>query len=98
MKRRRIANLRRFIAGMFAGLALMACKTLPPTPPGAATCADVCRRGEAMGCAFANQTANGVTCETVCVDVVAGGDFTLDLECRARAATCAAAEACEVDR
>jgi hypothetical protein len=85
----------------FAAFALLtACHVIPPTPTptGAATCEDVCVRGRQLGCSYANPTPRGATCVEVCKDVVAGGDFTLDLECRARAATCAAAEACEVER
>lgn len=99
MKRRRIATaIRRFIAASIASLALVACKTLPSPPPGAATCADVCQRGAAMGCAFSRPTANGASCETVCLDVQRGGDFSLDLECRARATTCDETELCETER
>jgi hypothetical protein len=89
-------------AATFGGaVALMtACHVIPPapTPTGAATCEDVCVRGRQLGCGYANPTPCGATCVEVCVDVVAGGDFSLDLECRARAASCDAAESCEVER
>lgn len=99
--RARIKAIREAIVGaVFVGFALASCRTVPPapTPSGAATCEDVCIHGRQLGCGYANPTPRGATCVEVCVDVVAGGDFTLDLECRARAATCEAAESCEVDR
>lgn len=85
------------IAIVLVALSFAGCVHVPPPRPidGTATCEDVCVRGRQLGCSYANPTPRGATCVEVCVDVVAGGDFTLDLECRARAATCAAAEACE---
>ena len=78
-------------------LFLAACHT-PTKRPTGATCADVCARGAALGCEYAKPSPGGVSCEAVCKDVVAGTDFVLDLECRAVASSCEAAERCEEGR
>lgn len=70
------------------------CSPTPP-PPSGPTCAEVCTRAATMGCDVAKPTAKGETCEKVCTEVEASGLIDLDLECRARAESCEAAEACE---
>lgn len=68
-----------------------------PTPPGPgkATCDDVCKRYDELKCEAAQPTPNGVTCAEVCKTVQESTIVRWDLECRARAASCEAAEECE---
>lgn len=67
----------------------------PPPPPGAATCQDVCRHYTELGCEAARPTAEGASCAEVCHNVQDSTVVRWDLDCRARAVTCAAADACE---
>ena len=67
----------------------------PVPPPGAATCADVCKRYEALGCAAAKPTPKGTPCAEVCENLQSSGVLKFNLECRVRAATCEAADRCE---
>lgn len=80
--------------------ALLVC-ACPPTPrppvppPGSATCADVCRHYGELGCEAARPTGAGAVCVDVCQNVQDSTVVHWDLDCRARALTCAAADACE---
>jgi len=90
---------------LLVALVLCACPSPPtptPTPPGPAaadapvgpaTCAAVCAHYAALGCPAAQQTAHGVSCETVCANAQAITPW--NLACRAVAPTCAAADTCE---
>jgi len=62
-------------------------------PDGPATCLDVCRAGQALGCTWAAPTAAGATCVDVCVNAQQIAPW--DLGCRARAKSCAAVDACQ---
>lgn len=71
---------------------------ITPTPPPdgappAATCADVCARGAALGCPWATPTPAGAPCTDVCAN--AAGFAGWNLGCRAGAATCEAVDRCE---
>lgn len=73
----------------------------PPPPPvldGPATCADVCRRAIELGCAGSTPTPEGASCLEVCLNLQESGVASWNLMCRARAATCSEAEACEVGK
>lgn len=78
-------------------LLIAGCVHVPPPRPidGAATCADACNRGADLGCEFAKPTPQGSSCEEVCTLGIDSQLFTFDLECRAKAPSCSAAEACE---
>jgi len=67
----------------------------PVPPPGAATCADVCKRYEALGCPAGKPTPKGAPCVAVCENVQTSGVLKFNLECRVRAASCADADHCE---
>jgi hypothetical protein len=67
----------------------------PVPPPGAATCADVCRHYQELGCLAGRPTPRGSSCEVVCLNVQASGAIRWNLDCRAGAATCAEADRCE---
>lgn len=91
-----------FVVATVLAVALAGCpKPLPPPPPppsGPATCADVCQRMSQLGCPGAQATAEGATCLDVCRNVQESEIGTWDLDCRARASSCEAADACEVSR
>lgn len=70
----------------------------PAPPPGAATCADVCKHFDELGCEAGRPTAHGATCLDVCRNVQESTVVAWDLDCRARAVTCAAADTCEAAR
>ena len=83
-------------------LALCSCHRAPcvvstpsASPDPVAACSSACSRMRALDCPSANPTDRGATCEEVCVTVQRGGIVTGNLDCRARAATCAAIDACE---
>lgn len=80
-------------------LALASCASTSPTTGGApetrATCGDVCDRYRALGCVAGEPTLKGVPCEDVCANIVLEDVQPLDLQCRAHAETCAAADRCE---
>lgn len=67
----------------------------PAPPPGAASCADVCQHYALLGCEAARPTAHGTSCTAVCQNVIDSAVVPWDRDCRARAASCAEAEACE---
>jgi hypothetical protein len=67
----------------------------PVVPPGSATCADVCRRYQQLGCLAGRPTPKGSSCEVVCLNVQASGAIRWNLDCRAGASTCAEADRCE---
>lgn len=71
----------------------------PPPPPvidGPATCADVCRRASELGCKGSDDIdPSGPTCLEVCL-TVQDGPALWNLDCRARAVSCAAFDDCEV--
>jgi hypothetical protein len=83
-------------------LLLCACPPQPPKPPapppGAASCDDVCRHWAELGCEAAKPTADGVGCAEICRNVQDSTVVHWDLDCRVRAATCAAADSCESHR
>src|SRR6185437_1176232 len=60
-----------------------------------ATCLDLCRRGQALGCAWANPTPAGANCVDVCVNNQNARIAPWDLNCRARATSCAAVDQCQ---
>lgn len=71
--------------------------TPPPTTDGgtAASCAIICDHLRDLGCPTAKPTPEGASCVVVCGNAnTADSPVHWDLECRARAASCAAAEAC----
>ena len=78
-------------------LALASCNPRPvpdpPIPP--ATCADVCQHMAALNCAAATPTPRGAPCAAVCENVQNSGNMTWNLNCRAKAATCDAVDACQ---
>ena len=82
--------------GLLVALALLAlcgCNPIPdPPPPGATTCADVCRHGAELGCAWAEATPEGTTCEQVCEH--AKGGIPWRLSCVVLAESCADAAVC----
>jgi hypothetical protein len=88
--------MKRLLA-MFGPLALFGCVTpalvIPTT---GATCATACDRARALQCEYAADF-EGMTCEAVCENTQASKVLRFDLECRSTAATCEAAEKCEVD-
>jgi hypothetical protein len=67
----------------------------PPVPPAPATCADVCQHMSALGCPSGLPTPRGIPCTTVCENVQTSGNMTWNLDCRAHALTCDAADACQ---
>ena len=58
------------------------------------TCEDVCVARRALGCPAGKATPAGARCEEVCHNVQDSGIFVMDLECRAKAKTCEAMDAC----
>lgn len=85
--------MKAFIALLF----LTACTHVPPPRPvdGVATCADACHRADDLSCPWAKPTPKGMTCEAVCNEGISSGLFTFNLECRAKAPSCTAAEVCD---
>lgn len=77
---------------------LLNCTAPKPKPDGdfVADCKAVCLRARDLGCAIAKPTANGKHCVEVCENVQGSGIIKWNLECRASAITCEAADACEV--
>jgi hypothetical protein len=81
-------------------MAACSCHRIPTASPSAvmapeAGCAAACDHLRALHCPAAVPTPEGATCEDVCVTVQRSGILTWDLECRARAASCDAIDACE---
>ncbi len=66
----------------------------PPTSP-VAGCAAVCANMARLNCPSAKPTAYGQTCEQVCVNLQNSEIAKWNLDCRARAESCAAADDCE---
>lgn len=67
----------------------------PVPPPGAATCADVCHHLAELGCPAAKPTPKGTPCTEVCANIQSSGVITWNLDCRASAPSCDAADRCE---
>jgi hypothetical protein len=59
-----------------------------------ATCAAYCVHLRSLGCPGGSPSPSGATCETRCASLQAS-IAPMDLACRAAAASCAAADACE---
>lgn len=80
-------------------LALAGCATTPPKPlpplPGVATCTDVCNNGRRLNCTFVQPTPAGASCEKVCENNQQVGISPFDLDCRARAPSCAEIDNCQ---
>lgn len=84
-------------------LALLAgCPPQPPTPPpqpeldaGDGTCDSACAKLRELGCAEAKPTAEGNTCEQVCLNVQSSGVVSWNLGCRSKIASCAQIDSCE---
>lgn len=81
------------------------CSSVPgPTPramssaAAAAPCAAVCAHMRTLGCAAATPTPKGASCEEVCITVQTSGVVAWDLDCRSKAPTCDAIDACERER
>lgn len=88
------------VFGAFAvGLVNMGACSAPPDPLAAQrkapTCADVCANYARLRCVAAKPTEAGDSCEAVCERVQGSGIVAFDLGCRAQAASCTAADACE---
>jgi hypothetical protein len=80
------------------------CAAPPPTviidPPmldagPALACHPACEHGRALGCASAQSTPHGATCEEFCGNLLASEAPHWNLACRARAPSCAGFDACE---
>ena len=88
-----------------AVLGTSACMPPPPEPPPTIldagsvaeepTCRGACDRWRALGCAEAEDTAGGGTCEQVCENVQTSGIIEWDLACRSSVTDCGAIDACE---
>lgn len=70
---------------------------IPLPPEGPATCASACERLKQLRCPAASQTAEGAACEEVCLNVMDSGVISWNLDCRIKATSCAAVDACEAD-
>lgn len=68
---------------------------VPPAPPGPSDCRAVCAHEADLGCEAAKPTAGGASCEAICENVQRSSIIHWDLDCRARAASCAAIDRCE---
>jgi hypothetical protein len=66
----------------------------PPDPVENADCEAVCGRAAVLGCEWAEPTPRGASCTELCEGVQAGL-LPWDLDCRVRAPSCAAMDACE---
>ena len=68
-----------------------------PCPDGGAkaTCADACARLKQLGCKGSGPTPEGADCVEICGNLV-DSNVIVDLECRARAASCEAIDRCEI--
>jgi hypothetical protein len=86
---------------------LAGCPRLPPAPPGPPTedagtdadeakrpCLAVCRNLAHLGCEAARPTAEGTSCTRVCENVF-DSPIKWNLDCRKRATSCDAVDACE---
>lgn len=94
----------RFYLAPFLLILAPSCATLPLPPPEpvhptdptlSADCRGACERGWAMSCEWAEPSPHGGACEERCASVQESGLVTWDLECRVRAPSCSAADACE---
>ena len=65
----------------------------PPT--NTATCADVCANMARLNCPSSKPTAMGKSCTQVCAVVQNSSIAKWNLDCRAKAESCAAADLCE---
>lgn len=74
---------------------LIGCPPAPrPLPPSrSATCAEACSHARTMHCELGNDTPKGASCETVCKDVIDGGN-PYPTGCIATAQSCDEADAC----
>lgn len=67
----------------------------PVDPAPDADCAEVCARMEFLGCESAKPTPEGTPCARVCQDIQDSGLIQWNLNCRAAAVSCEAADNCE---
>jgi hypothetical protein len=86
------------VLALAAGCAKVTPPPVNPSPmdgdAGPASCLDVCRNLQAMGCPAAQPTPEGHTCVEVCATVMESGITSFDLRCRAHATSCQAADRC----
>lgn len=66
----------------------------PIVPPGGATCASACARGEVLGCEWSKPTPNGVPCVDVCESLERSGSVTYGVQCVTMIDECDAANQC----
>jgi hypothetical protein len=59
-----------------------------------ATCLDLCRHGQDLGCTWAQPTPKGAPCVDVCVNNQAVQIAAWDLDCRVRKSSCAEVDRC----
>lgn len=90
-------------AAVILGICCQGCPKPTPTPvtptpvgdaASPATCLDLCRHGQALGCSWAQPTPSGATCVDVCANAQNSGITSWDLNCRTAAGTCAAVDRC----
>jgi hypothetical protein len=84
----------RLALALFLGLS--GCRQAPVAPkvdPGA--CFAVCANYRTLKCPAGDPTPDGATCETVCASAATSGLMTMNLACRATAASCDEASRCE---
>lgn len=79
------------IAALFAGCSPSPIPAPPPDASALPGCIEVCTHGRALGCAWAEPTKGGASCETVCGANQAVTPWPLDA--MAAGSTCAAIEA-----
>lgn len=88
-----------FVLGVGAASGTCSCLPAPPRPPipdtGDGTCDTACARLRELGCEEARPTAEGATCERVCLNVQTSGIVSWDLSCRTRVTACAQVDSCE---
>lgn len=63
-------------------------------PDGPASCLDVCRNGQHLGCTWAAPTPAAASCVDVCANNQSAGIAPWDLDCRAKKTSCAAIDTC----
>jgi hypothetical protein len=93
------------VFGFLAFLALASCPGCPPPAPPVTpdakdaatpgTCGGVCANGRRLGCAFAQNTPQGASCEDVCNNLERSGVTSWDLSCRSVARSCAEVDQCQ---
>jgi hypothetical protein len=79
------------LCATLAAVLFWGCTPLPPAPPTPPepSCADACSRWRELGCALAEPTPAGQSCEQVCAGV-----SHWNLECMSSVERCEAIDAC----